>query len=83
MATLDEAKNVIKEHLKKELKTMEMILLLNEKNAQDFKDWYINQPLVKGLEEIYGIMESRRMGHTKIERDSTIQLGQRNENKNN
>jgi hypothetical protein len=68
LATLEEVKNAVKVYLKEELKIMEMILKLNEKDAMDFKDWYINQPLYKGAVEIYGLVESgnRRMGYTKL-----------------
>jgi hypothetical protein len=83
LTTLDELKNIVVEHLKKELKIMETILNLDENDATQFKEWYINQPLTKGIDEIYDIVGSRGMGYTKIKRDSTIQLGQTNKNKNN
>jgi glutamyl-tRNA reductase len=65
LTTLEELKNIIQENLKKELKIMEMILSLSENDAQEFKDWYIKQPIVKGIDEIYGLVGSRTMGYTK------------------
>jgi hypothetical protein len=32
---------------------MEMVLSLNENDAQEFKDWYINYPLAEGIVELW------------------------------
>jgi hypothetical protein len=78
LATLEELKNTVKAYLKEEMNIMEMILRLDDKDAPDFKDWYINQPLYNGVVEIYGMVESRSrtMGHTKTADDSNAIIGQ-------
>ena len=45
-----------------------MILSLNENDAQEFKDWYINQPLAKGTVEVYGLVERGRISDTNVSR---------------
>ena len=60
---------------------MKMILSLDEKDAQEFKDWYINQPLAKGLEEIYGLVGSRPIGNGKTGIHHNIDLEQGDEKK--
>jgi hypothetical protein len=77
MVSLEDLKNTVKEHLKKELKIMEMILSLNENDAQEFKDWYINQPLAKGIVEVYGLVDRRRIPDTNLSSDANDLLGQR------
>jgi hypothetical protein len=77
LVSLEDLKNIVTEHLKKELKIMEMILSLDENDAQEFKDWYINQPLAKGIVEIYGLLDRRPNGNgkTSIHHNMVFQQG--------
>jgi hypothetical protein len=79
LVSLDDLKNTVTEHLRKELKIMEMILSLNENDAREFKDWYINQPLSKGIVGLYGLVGTRPNGDGKIKFHHNVNLEQRNE----
>jgi hypothetical protein len=65
----------VDKNLNEHLEIMEKILILNEKDAIEFIGWYNNNRTRKGIEEIYGILESGRNGHTKTQESSTVFLG--------
>ena len=44
------------------------------------KDWYINEPLAKGI-EVYGLVERRRISDTNASRVANGLLGQRDQEK--
>jgi hypothetical protein len=68
MMTLDELKEFVEAHLKKELKIMEMLFLLEKKDVEEFTRWYKNHPYCKGIDEIKELV-GKRAGNTEDKED--------------
>ena len=47
MVSLDELKKLMEEHLRRELDILEMVLKLEENEAEKVLKWYLNHPLVR------------------------------------
>jgi hypothetical protein len=53
---LEELEDLVSENLSAQLKIIERIIKLDEKDAQAFRDWYNNNKTRRGIEEVYGIV---------------------------
>jgi len=53
---LEELENLVSENLNAQLKIIERIVKLDEKDAQAFRDWYNNNKTRKGIQEVYAIV---------------------------
>ena len=53
---LVELENLVSQNLNAQLKIIEIIIKLDEKDAQAFRDWYNNNKTRTGIEEVYAIV---------------------------
>jgi hypothetical protein len=67
----------IDKNLDEQLEIIQKILTLNEKDAIEFIHWYNNNKTRKGIEEIYGVLESRANRHRETQEPSAIFMEQR------
>ncbi|MDR4491607.1 MAG: hypothetical protein R2685_12015 [Candidatus Nitrosocosmicus sp.] len=58
--TLEELKEITRQHMKKELDIMEMMFYLKDNEVNDFYQWYINHPYCKGIREIQEFVKQRK-----------------------
>ena len=59
LVSLEELKQIVKEHMKKELDIMDIILQSDKNVVEEFHGCYINHPYVKGIEELRKIVRER------------------------
>ena len=54
--SLTDVKRMTVQHLKRELDIMEAILQLNETDAKEFYNWYVNHQGVKNIREVIKVV---------------------------
>lgn len=59
MSSLEELKKIGYEHLKLQLHMTEILLSIDKDQVKEFKTWYNNHPLAKGIEEVMQILGRR------------------------
>jgi hypothetical protein len=59
LVSLEELKQIVKEHMKKELDIMDIILQSDKNVVEEFHRWYISHPYVKGIEELRRVVRER------------------------
>lgn len=65
----------VERNLDEQLDIIQKLVSLQEQDAAEFIDWYNNNKIRKVIEEIYGRMEVRRVGHSEAEELSNVFLG--------
>jgi glutamyl-tRNA reductase len=75
MSKVLELKWIIEKNLNEQLDIIQKILSLSEEESSEFIDWYNSNQTRKAIEDIYGAVESRTMGHTKTKKSGIVFLG--------
>jgi hypothetical protein len=57
--TLDKLQKIVDIHLKRELDIFEYVFHLNDQDLQKFRQWYINHPYCKIIDEVKTIVRTR------------------------
>ncbi len=62
---LEDLDDLVSENLSAQLKIIERIVKLDEKDAQAFRDWHNNNNTRKGIDEVYTIVGVGALGDPK------------------